>query len=315
MPPAPVSVTSRASPRSSAASSASSALAAHERRLRRRQVPPRPQLGRLDRKRRILLEDRLLQLLQGGARLEAELVPHRLAHPPKHLERRGLPIAPIEGEHQLPAEPLAARVLRDQRLELGNEIAMAAELQVGLDPILERRQPQLLQPRHLRLRERLVPHVLVGRPAPQPERLAKGSTPPRRPPRPPAPTDRAPPAARTARDPARRAPGTVDTRAPPARFAPRPAAGATRARAPGGRSPPPPVAAHPIARRSAGRATRPRPWRSAGTPEARPVYPTPARPQPTRRRPARGPVRGNPCMHILRSRKPLRKSSSPNSAG
>ena len=92
---------------------------------------------------------------------------------PEHLERVGLPVAPVEREHQLPAEPLAAPVLGDQRLELGDELAMAPEREVGLDAVLERRQPQLLQPRHLGLRERLVADVLVGVPAPQPERLAE----------------------------------------------------------------------------------------------------------------------------------------------
>ena len=147
--------------------------AADERRLRRRQVPSRPHVGRLDGERRIVPENRLLQLLQFGSRLEAELVLHRLACPPKRLERRLLPIAPVEGEHQLPAEPLAATVLRDQRLELGNKIAMAAERQVGVDPVLERGQPQFLQPGRLGLRERFVLNVLVRRAAPQLERLAK----------------------------------------------------------------------------------------------------------------------------------------------
>ena len=50
---------------------------------------------------------------------------------------------------------------------------MAAEREIRLDAVLERRQPQLLQPRHLGLRERLVAHVLVRPPAPQPERLAE----------------------------------------------------------------------------------------------------------------------------------------------
>ena len=141
---------------------------------------------------------------------------------------------------------------------------MAAERQVGVDPVLERGQPQLLQPRRLGLRERFVAHVLVGRPAPQLERLAKARRRRVGVPAAPAPTGRAPPAARIARDPARRARGTVDTRAPRARSARRPGPGAARARAPGGRSQRWGAAAHPRARRSAGRVTRPRRRRSAG---------------------------------------------------
>ena len=50
---------------------------------------------------------------------------------------------------------------------------MAPERQVARDPVLERREPQFAQPRYLRLRERLVAHVLIRLPAPQPERTAK----------------------------------------------------------------------------------------------------------------------------------------------
>ena len=111
MPPAPVRVTSREPLRSSSASSATSAPrptsgVSGAGRCRRART-----LGRLDGERRIVPEDRLLQLLQRGPRLEAELVLHRLACPPERVERRRLPIAPVEGEHQLPAEPLAAPVL------------------------------------------------------------------------------------------------------------------------------------------------------------------------------------------------------------
>ena len=77
MPPAPVSVTSREPPRSSAASSASSASRPTSGVSGAGQVPARAQLGRLDRERRVVPEDRLLQLLQRGSRLEAELVAHR----------------------------------------------------------------------------------------------------------------------------------------------------------------------------------------------------------------------------------------------
>ena len=148
-------------------------LATHERRRRSREVPARAQLGRLDRERRVLLQDRALQLVQRGAGLEPELLAQRLPRLPEHLERVGLAVAPVQGEHELPAEPLAAPVLGNQRLELGDELAVVTERELRLDTVLERRQPQLLEPRHLCLRERLVADVLVGPPAPQPERLAE----------------------------------------------------------------------------------------------------------------------------------------------
>ena len=128
----------------------------------------------LDGERGVLAQDRALELLEAGSRLEPQLLAHRLARAPEHLERGGLPVAAVEGEHELPAQPLAGRVLGGERLELGHQRAVTAELEVGLDPILERGEPELVQPRDLGLRERLVADVLVRRPAPQLERLAEG---------------------------------------------------------------------------------------------------------------------------------------------
>src|SRR5215204_5860817 len=56
-------------------------------------------------------------------------------------------------------------------LELGDERRVAAEREVGVDPVLERGEPLLLEPRDLRLRERLVAEVGERTPAPQRERL------------------------------------------------------------------------------------------------------------------------------------------------
>jgi hypothetical protein len=47
------------------------------------------------------------------------------------------------------------------------------ECKVGIDSVLECRQPQLLQPRHLRLRERLGANILVRMAAPKPERVSQ----------------------------------------------------------------------------------------------------------------------------------------------
>ena len=207
-----------------------------------------------------------------------------------------LPIAPVEGEHQLPAEPLAASVLRDQRLELGNKIAMAAERQVGVDPVLERGQPQLLQPGRLGLRERFVANVLVRRAAPQLERLAKAR---RR--RVGVPLLQLRPAARRQQlESFEIQLAGLEAQSIPGPLARDPlwaqGAGAARARAPGGRSQRWRAAAHPRARRSAGRATRPRCRRSAGGRGARSAARTPGPPHPVRRRPARGPVCGSPFV-------------------
>ena len=68
------------------------------------------------------------------------------------LERLRVPTRAVEREHQLPAEPLHERMLGDERLELADELAVATELEVGVDPRLERAQPQLLEAGDLRLR-------------------------------------------------------------------------------------------------------------------------------------------------------------------
>ena len=74
---------------------------------------------------------------------------------PVDLEPFCLAAAAVEREHQLGAEALAVRVLGDQRLELGDEREVAAERQLGVDPLLDGREPELLEPLRLDLREPL----------------------------------------------------------------------------------------------------------------------------------------------------------------
>src|SRR6185369_6686856 len=65
------------------------------------------------------------------------------------------------------------RMIRDERLELADELGVPAERQVGVDPLLQRYQPQILQTPGLRTRERLVGELCERRPPPQRERLAE----------------------------------------------------------------------------------------------------------------------------------------------
>ena len=149
------------------------ARAADERERRRRHERP----GQRDRsaassraarelERRVLGQDLLLELPQRRARLEPELVERR-PRVAVGLERLRLPARAVEREHQLPAQTLAVRMLGDQRLELADELRVAAEREIGLDPLLERRQPQILQPPGLDPRERLLGELGQRRPAPQ----------------------------------------------------------------------------------------------------------------------------------------------------
>ena len=70
-------------------------------------------------------------------------------------------------------QPFAERVLTNQLLKLGDQFTVPAEREVCLDAPLQGREPLLLQPCDLGLRERLERQVGQSRPAPQTERLPK----------------------------------------------------------------------------------------------------------------------------------------------
>src|SRR5581483_6748133 len=131
-------------------------------------------------RRRLLAEDRRLEPLEERARLEPERVHERPAALPVDLERVRLPARAVEGEHQLASQPLAQRLRADERLELGNELGVAAERELRLGALLHERQPQLAQARDLRLRERLVRELRERLAAPDRERLAEEPRPARR---------------------------------------------------------------------------------------------------------------------------------------
>ena len=90
-------------------------------------------------------------------------------------ERVRLPARPVEREHELAARPLAERLRLHERLELGDELGVAAEREIGVDSLLEHDGAQLLESRDLGLRERLVREVGQRRATPELERLAKGT--------------------------------------------------------------------------------------------------------------------------------------------
>ena len=65
-------------------------------------------------------------------------------------------------------------MLGDETLQFGDDLAVATAREVGVDPVLERREPQLLETDDLRLRKRLPGEVGEGGPAPQRECRAQG---------------------------------------------------------------------------------------------------------------------------------------------
>ena len=70
-----------------------------------------------------------------------------------------------------PRRSLAEGVLRDEHCEFIDHIVVVTERQVGLQPVLEHPQAELLEAPDLRLGARLVGHVFVGGAAPQGQRL------------------------------------------------------------------------------------------------------------------------------------------------
>src|SRR5262249_39835720 len=99
---------------------------------------------------------------------------------PVRLERFSLPARAVEGEHELPAEPLRERILGDQRLELTHDLRVTPELELGLDQFLARGGAQLFHAGDLDLGERLVGEIRERRTAPERERLAEESRTPLR---------------------------------------------------------------------------------------------------------------------------------------
>ncbi len=119
----------------------------------------------------VMAENGLLELLQLAARLEPELaveIGPRLLVP---LERVGLTAGAVQREHELRPQTLAQRLLEHERFELGHERGMAAESKVGLDPQLERRQAELLQPGDLGLGEGLGLEICKRWAPPESERV------------------------------------------------------------------------------------------------------------------------------------------------
>ena len=62
-------------------------------------------------------------------------------------------------------------MLRDERLEIGDEVGSPTQGEPSLEALLERRQPELLQPVDRRLGERLVHELGERRPLPEGQRL------------------------------------------------------------------------------------------------------------------------------------------------
>jgi hypothetical protein len=105
--------------------------------------------GRRERQCWILSKDLALELPEGGAGIEPELVRKRLTAFLVDMECLGLPSGAIQGEHELGAEPLTQRVRYDHALELGYQLRVRAEVELGVESVLEGGEAQPLDARGL----------------------------------------------------------------------------------------------------------------------------------------------------------------------
>jgi hypothetical protein len=123
--------------------------------------------------RRILNQDPFLQPLQRWARLDAELLHKQLPCLLVRLERLRLALGPVESEDQLGTQPLQQRVLTDEHAQLAKHLVVTSERKVAVDPVHQRRQPQLVELRHLLSSVRLEQQARQSRASPQRKRLAQ----------------------------------------------------------------------------------------------------------------------------------------------
>src|SRR5439155_10996104 len=123
----------------------------------------------------ILSEDGCLELPQLRPGLDPE-IGHE-ATPCVSVRAEGIRLAagPVERKHQLSAERLVVRILPDETLELGDQVAVSTEGEVRIDARSERGTPELLQAHAFRLRELGSDEVRERRPSPERERLLEGS--------------------------------------------------------------------------------------------------------------------------------------------
>jgi hypothetical protein len=114
-----------------------------------------------------------VQALERGARLDPEVRDERAPRVPVGGERLGLPAVAVERKHELSPQALPQRLAGDRGLELGDDLGVPPQRQVGVDAPLVRDQALLIEPGGFGARPRLAAEVAQCRAAPHGERLAQ----------------------------------------------------------------------------------------------------------------------------------------------
>ena len=91
---------------------------------------------------------------QVAAGIDAQLLGEDPAALGEHAQRLGGPPAAVQRDHQQPAHPLAQRVIRHHRGQVGHDLFVPAERQQHVGALFGRRGTQLTEPDPLGLRER-----------------------------------------------------------------------------------------------------------------------------------------------------------------
>ena len=86
--------------------------------------------------------------------LDTKLGHQRVPCTAVHGQRIAPPAAPVQSEHQLRAKPFTQRMFPDQPFQLGHKLVMPARVQPGLQPPLDRLQPQRINHRHMLVPQR-----------------------------------------------------------------------------------------------------------------------------------------------------------------
>ena len=170
-PPGPVSVSSRSS-RTRATSRASSSRAPDELRGLGRQATGRGRAGPGPGSAAawVVGQDAGLELAQRGGRLEAELLAQDRPQRRRPAERLGGPAAAVQRDDQLVPEALAERGLRDQRLELADQLGVLAAREPGLEQVLAGVGAQLVEAHRFVAGPVELGELLERRPSPAVER-------------------------------------------------------------------------------------------------------------------------------------------------
>ncbi len=128
---------------------------------------------RLELERRVLVEDPPLEFLQLRRGLEAELLGQVRARLLVHAERFRLSAGAIEREHVLHAKALICGELLAEHLQLRDQLRVAPERELRLDPRLDSTEAQLLQTPRLELQHEAAGHIRVRMAPPERERGAE----------------------------------------------------------------------------------------------------------------------------------------------